>query len=160
MAAVQMDPARGVDEVAAIKLRRYLHATYAVLGLLAGLGVGPHEAVTLTMCDIDYVAATVSVGGRTLEIPAFASGVLRAHVVMRLLEGADDGDALFVMPARKEFNLHGSYSTVPLSRRGAKLRLRMVTAETGLALTSYWGDQVRRDDRRWGCRRGVLVQAL
>jgi hypothetical protein len=112
------------------------------------------------MADVDEDGSTVRIGGHVHSIPVFARGILRAHIAQRWLQGAGDDDILFVAPGRREFARQGPYSTAPLGWRGAKHRLRMITRETGLALTSYWWLQVRRDDRSWVSRRGISVQAL
>jgi len=133
-----MDTQREIDESAARKLRLYLHPTYAAVGLIAAMGVGPHQLVAATMADVDEDGSTVRMGGHFHSIPVFARDILRAHLAQRWLQGAGDDNILFVAPGRTEFARQGPYSTAPLGWRGAKHRLRMITQETGLALTSYW----------------------
>jgi hypothetical protein len=137
-----------------------LNTTYAAAGLLASLGVEPHQMAALTIADVGEDASAVRVGGDVRAIQPSVRGILRSHLAQRLLDGAGDNDGLLVRPGRREFRRRGQYSTAPLSLQSAKQRLRAITAETGLALTSYWSQHPRRDDRQWVKRRGISVQVL
>jgi hypothetical protein len=159
-AMLALDTFRHLDQGSVRLLRLYLPTTYAAIGLIASLGVGPQHLADLTIADISSDGSSIRVRQHRHPIPDLARGILRAHLGLRRLRGAADEDALFVGAEKRELNLHGWHSaSARMHWRAVRARLRTITAETGLAVTSHWNGS-RRDDRRWIARRGISVQVL
>lgn len=150
--ATALDDDRHREVAAAVA--SYASTTHAAAAALCFLQRDPslREAAALTVGEI---AADGSLDG---DLPDELRTPLRAHRLMRLLDGAADHEPLFLTETKLK-NGDGR-STVATSARGLQRLARVVTRETGLPLVVRYEVSRRSSERSWILAVGLCVQPL
>ncbi len=151
-----------LDRETSRQLREYLrtsHACAAAIRLLTR--ARPAAIVGLRLCDIAEDGSTVTLNGTAWQVPEWARGILRAHLVRRATEGANPDDRLLLAQPK---NKHAT-PVQPLGERGLDLILARMQRETGLPLTgdldaAPGDDPTDRQLRDWAARVGLTLKAL
>jgi hypothetical protein len=114
-----------LDTHASTLLRTYSSPVYAAAGALAlASGAGAASLSRLTIAGVAADGGEVSLGGRTVIVPANARALVRAQVIARGADGARPTDAFFTSHRQLE---------QPASVSALRTMLKHISEQTGLA---------------------------
>ena len=151
----QADP--DADTVA--QIRAYRSTRSAAIALLAILTGSTGRALAkVKISDVDGDAGTVTVEAQTFDVPAAAIGIVRAHIVQRLCEGASSDDALFVYESRVRGALKRERPDMPA--KAIDTLIRQIATETRLLPAPVRMPDTTSDPLSWATTNGIRIRHL
>jgi hypothetical protein len=85
-----------LDQATCVALRSYLRTSFAAAAVLRiAARRSPDVLVAINICDVADDGSRVSIGETSIDIPADAHAILRAHLIVRRTEGAVASDPFF-----------------------------------------------------------------
>lgn len=129
------------------------HAALAVVALCTHLA--PPALAAFNVEDLDEDGQRIVVDEEAVSVPGEGTISIRAHRIVRCLQGAAGGDPLFVCEDRRDPRRGLKRTTA----HGLQQQLRRTGESSGLILTNRdsWGNQ---QPRRWLQRRGLTITRL
>ncbi len=149
----------GLDEAAARLLRGYSSPRYAALGVVVlATRAGTPEIEPLNLSDVTADGDLVTLASASAEIPDYARGILRTHLLcMDLIHADTKDDGLFLQETGRETGDRGDGRA---SARALSNATSQITKDTGLSLSASWNALTVDTPRSWVQRHGVGVSAL
>lgn len=149
----------GLDEPAARLLRGYSSPRYAAIGAVAlATRAGTPEIEPLDVNDITAEGDRITLAAASVEVPDYARGILRTHLLcMDLIDSGTKDDALFLQETGRET---GDRCNGRASARALSNATSQITKDTGLSLSASWNALTVDDPRSWVQRHGVGLTAL
>lgn len=148
-----------LDDAAVTAIRRYSHPRYAASAVCSLASELPASAIAaMNIADIADDARTVTLAGRSYAVPPDARGALRAQRALRLLEGAQAMDPLFVSEKRLVSGRQGRQFG-RTTAHAIQQSLQRMAVENGLSLVVA-EDRAHHQASRSLRRHGITVHRL
>jgi hypothetical protein len=154
--ALSVRTARVLDEEVSAELRAYLRTSNAAAAAIRILTGAPVTAIA--KLNLDAIAgdgSTITIAGKTYDVPEHARGILRAHRIHRLTEGATARAPLFLGRPRRKLNA----PTERMGGHGLRRLLTRVGRECGFDLLGY-GRPEAEPYLGWAARHGLTLKRI